>query len=33
MNLLALFMVWTGHSRRHLWQASKVRVRLREAGS
>lgn len=28
MNLLAVFMVWTGHSRRHLWQASKVRALL-----
>jgi hypothetical protein len=31
MNLLAVFMVWTGHSRRHLWQASKVRNLLRDA--
>lgn len=30
MNLLALFMVWTAHSRRHLWQATKVRNLLRE---
>jgi hypothetical protein len=25
MNLLAMFMVWTAHSRRHIWQAKRVR--------
>lgn len=31
MNLLALFSVFTGHERRHLWQASTVLQALRTA--
>jgi hypothetical protein len=30
MNLLAMFMVWTAHSRRHMWQATRVRHLLRD---
>jgi len=30
MNLLAFFRVFTGHERRHLWQAANVRQRLLE---
>ena len=31
MNLLAIFSVFTGHERRHIVQASKVREKIRHA--